>query len=104
MAFPFDATVCPYKTSYPTNKCYLYYSGSECSGEFRALTPPVQRGHRVKGKGASGKKLYEPLAQAATRAGVRLQPHTRVTHVIATATFVLGSSRERSSQTIGGNA
>lgn len=75
---PFEASVCPYKTSYPDNRYYLYYSGSECSGEFRALTPPVQRGHRAKGKGASGKKIYQPLARAARRAGVELRPHTRV--------------------------
>ncbi|MFF3569053.1 FAD-binding protein [Nocardia jiangxiensis] len=75
---PFEASVCPYKTSYPDNRYYLYYSGSECSGEFRAVTPPVQRGHRAKGKGASGKKIYQPLARAAMRAGVELRPHTRV--------------------------
>ncbi|MQY21418.1 FAD-binding protein [Nocardia macrotermitis] len=75
---PFEASVCPYKTSYPDNRYYLYYSGSECSGEFRAVTPPVQRGHRAKGKGASGKKIYQPLARAAMRAGVEFRPHTRV--------------------------
>lgn len=79
---PFDATVCPYKTSYPNNRYYLYYSGSECSGEFRALTPPMQRGHRVKGRGASGKKLSQPLAESAARAGVRIRPHTRVTRLV----------------------
>lgn len=79
---PFDASLCPYKTSYPNNKYYLYYSGSECSGEFRAVTPPVQRGHRVKGKGTSGKKLYQPLARSARAAGVSLRPHTRATKLI----------------------
>src|SRR5262245_61948040 len=88
---PFDATVCPYKTSYPNNRYYLYYSGSECSGEFRKLTPPRQRGHRVKGKGASGKKLYEPLAESAARAGVRFQPHTRVTGLIVEDGQVTGA-------------
>jgi 3-oxo-5alpha-steroid 4-dehydrogenase len=74
---PFEASTCPYKTSYPNNKYYLYYSGSENSGRFRAITPPVQRGHRAKGPGASGKKIYEPLAAAAARAGVRTQFQTR---------------------------
>lgn len=74
---PFEASVCPYKTSYPNNKYYLYYSGSENSGRFRAVTPPVQRGHRAKGLGASGKKIYQPLAVAAARLGVRTQFHTR---------------------------
>ncbi|MCV7425587.1 FAD-binding protein [Mycobacterium montefiorense] len=74
---PFEASVCPYKTSYPNNKYYLYYSGSENSGRFRGITPPVQRGHRAKGAGASGKKIYQPLAAAAARLGVRTQFHTR---------------------------
>jgi len=78
---PFEATVCPYKTSFPNNKYYLYYSGSECSGEFAAVTPPTQRGHRVKGKGASGKKMYIPLARSAEAAGVRLHTHTRATRL-----------------------
>lgn len=88
---PFDTSTCPYKTSYPSNRYYLYYSGSECSGEFRAVTPPVQRGHRVKGRGASGKKLYEPLAASAQRAGVRLQPHTRVTRLLMEGGRVTGA-------------
>jgi 3-oxo-5alpha-steroid 4-dehydrogenase len=88
---PFDSTVCPYKTSYPNNRYYLYYSGSECSGEPRALTPPVQRGHRVKGKGASGKKLYEPLAESVARAGARIQLHTRVTRLVAEDGRVTGA-------------
>src|SRR5689334_23591200 len=36
---PFEGSVCPYKTSYPNNKYYLYYSGSENSGRFREITP-----------------------------------------------------------------
>jgi 3-oxo-5alpha-steroid 4-dehydrogenase len=79
---PFEPTVCPYKTSYPNNKYYLYYSGSECSGEFLAVGPPVQRGHRVKGKGASGKKLYAALARSAAAAGIRLIPLTRAVRLV----------------------
>jgi 3-oxo-5alpha-steroid 4-dehydrogenase len=75
---PFEPSVCPYKTSYPNNRYYLYYSGSESSGEFRAVSTPAQRGHRAKGPGASGKKLYGPLAKSAKAAGVRIHPRTRV--------------------------
>jgi 3-oxo-5alpha-steroid 4-dehydrogenase len=82
---PFDASMCPYKVSYPNNKYYLYYSGSENSGGFRDVTRPVARGHRVKGKGTSGKKLYGPLAQSALQAGARLCAHTRVTDLITDA-------------------
>jgi len=73
---PFDSTLCPYKTSYPNNHYYLYHSGSENAGAFRSHTPPVQRGHRVKGKGTSGKKLYEPLAKSALALGVQFHPLT----------------------------
>ncbi|KIU15360.1 FAD-binding protein [Mycolicibacterium llatzerense] len=83
---PFEASVCPYKTSYPNNKYYLYYSGSENSGHFRALTPPVQRGHRAKGPGASGKKIYQPLAESASRAGVRTMFHTRAESLLTDST------------------
>ncbi|BBX96670.1 FAD-binding protein [Mycobacterium lacus] len=82
---PFDATLCPYKTSFPNNRYYLYHSGSENSGAFRRHTPPVPRGHRVKGKGTSGKKLYRPLAQSAQELGVRLHAHTRATRLIRDA-------------------
>jgi len=79
---PFDSTLCPYKTSYPNNRYYLYHSGSENAGAFRSHTPPVQRGHRVKGKGTSGKKLYEPLAKSALALGVRFHPSTIVTKLV----------------------
>ena len=79
---PFDSTVCPYKTSFPNNRYYLYHSGSENAGAFRCHTPPVQRGHRVKGKGTSGKELYAPLAKSALALGVRFRPHTTVTKLV----------------------
>ncbi|MCB9439886.1 MAG: FAD-binding protein [Mycolicibacterium sp.] len=88
---PFDASVCPYKTSYPNNRYYLYYSGSECAGAFRDLTPPVQRGHRAKGRGASGKQVYDPLAASVRRSGARIQLHTRVTGLIIEGGRVIGA-------------
>jgi 3-oxo-5alpha-steroid 4-dehydrogenase len=82
---PFEASVCPYKTSYPNNRYFLYYSGSENSGYFRAITPPAQRGHRAKGSGASGKKIYQPLAASAARLGVRTQFFTRAISLLTNA-------------------
>ncbi|QLL07659.1 FAD-binding protein [Mycobacterium vicinigordonae] len=79
---PFDSTLCPYKTSYPNNHYYLYHSGSENAGAFRSQTPPVQRGHRVKGNGTSGKKMHAPLAKTALALGVRFHPHTKVTGLL----------------------
>ena len=63
---PFEGSAAPYKTSYPTNDYYLYYSGNELSGPARAVAPPAQRGHRARGRGTSGKALFGPL-----RAGAR---------------------------------
>ncbi|OHV06448.1 FAD-binding protein [Mycobacterium talmoniae] len=79
---PFDASLCPYKTSFPNNRYYLYHSGSENAGAFSSRTPPVQRGHRVKGKGTSGKQLYAPLARSARALGVDFRPHTKVTALL----------------------
>lgn len=79
---PFDSSLCPYKTSFPNNRYYLYFSGNENAGAFRSHTPPVPRGHRIKGKGTSGKKLYAPLARSAQALGVRFRPHTTVTKLL----------------------
>jgi 3-oxo-5alpha-steroid 4-dehydrogenase len=75
---PFEASLCPYKTSYPSNKHYLYYSGSEAAGGFRDVAAPAPRGHRTKGKGTSGKVFFGRLAEAArSKARVRTQMFVR---------------------------
>lgn len=73
---PFEASLCPYKTSYPSNDHYLYYSGSETAGGFRDAAPPAPRGHRTKAPGTSGAVLFERLAAAARAAGVRVMTQT----------------------------
>ncbi|MFE3190806.1 FAD-binding protein [Nocardia sp. NPDC059240] len=79
---PFQPSLCPFKTSYPTDDYYLYYSGSENSGGFRELATPRQRGHRAHGRGVSGKKLFGPLAASAAQHGVRVQIGTRATRLV----------------------
>ncbi|WP_235686596.1 FAD-binding protein [Tomitella gaofuii] len=79
---PFEPSLCPFKTSYPTDDYYLYYSGSENSGGFRDAAAPRQRGHRAHGRGVSGKKLFGPLAASAASRGVRLRTGTRVTRLV----------------------
>ena len=71
---PFDGSLCPDKTSYPTNRHYLYYSGSEVSA--RNVAPPAPRGHRTYGRGTSGGVLYARLAAAAQRAGIEVVRQT----------------------------
>jgi 3-oxo-5alpha-steroid 4-dehydrogenase len=63
---PFEGSLCPYKTSYPTNRHYLYYSGSEISSSERAK--PAPRGHRTRGRGTSGAVLFARLAATARAA------------------------------------
>lgn len=87
---PFEASLCPYKTSYPSNKHYLYYSGSEAAGEFRAVATPAPRGHRAKGRGTSGKIVFGPLAASARAAGTRVVPQTRAVALIVSDGRVVG--------------
>lgn len=71
---PFDARLCPYKTSYPTNRHYLYVSGSE--------NPPIPRGHRTHARGTSGGILYTRLAEATRRAGAEIHSQTRALRLL----------------------
>ena len=77
---PFEGSLCPDKTSYPTNRHYLYYSGSELSA--RDLAPPAPRGHRVRGRGTSGGLLFARLARAVGRTGARVLPQTTAYRLI----------------------
>jgi 3-oxo-5alpha-steroid 4-dehydrogenase len=92
---PFEGSLCPYKTSYPNDDYYLYYSGSETAGGFREVAKPAARGHRVKGPGTSGKLLFARLSDAARRRGVRVLPGTRATGLITDSAGLVGGVRVR---------
>ncbi|MGN6681735.1 MAG: FAD-binding protein [Streptosporangiaceae bacterium] len=79
----FDGSLCPDKTSYPTNRYYLYYSGSERS--FGHVATPAPRGHRAVGRGTSGRVLFTSLARAVRSAGVTVVPQTRASRLVRTA-------------------
>lgn len=64
---PFEASLCPFKTSYPTDDYYLYFSGNELVLRYEAQAKPAPRGHRAKGPGISGLTLYHALEKAALR-------------------------------------
>jgi 3-oxo-5alpha-steroid 4-dehydrogenase len=83
LGVPFDASLCPDKTSYPTNRHYLYYSGSELSAADAA--PPAPRGHRAHARGTSGHLLFAKLAQAAERSGARVVPQTTARRLVTDA-------------------
>jgi 3-oxo-5alpha-steroid 4-dehydrogenase len=77
---PFDSSLAPYKTSYPTDKYYLYYSGSELSSNH--IAPPAQRGHRTHAKGQAGRTFYARLAEAVRGRGVRVLARTTVVNLV----------------------
>ena len=79
---PFDASLCPYKTSYPTDDYYLYYSGNEGFSPYKDAAKPAPRGHRAKGTGLPGESFYEPLRESAHRAGIEVEYETRVTRLL----------------------
>src|SRR6266700_4072881 len=80
---PFEGSLCPDKTSYPTNRHYLYYSGSEVSA--RDAAPPAPRGHRTRGRGTSGGLLFARLAEAVRGSGARVLGQTTARRLIADA-------------------
>ncbi|MEJ3750156.1 FAD-binding protein [Actinomycetes bacterium KLBMP 9797] len=85
---PFEGSLCPHKTSYPDNRFYLYYSGSELS--YADSAPPAPRGHRARGPGTSGRLLYARLAAAAHARGVRVRAQTTARRLIVENGRVVG--------------
>jgi len=82
---PFEGSLCPDKTSYPTNRHYLYYSGSELSAASAPEAdtgPPAPRGHRTRGRGTSGGLLYARLAGAVRGAGARVLTQTATRQLV----------------------
>lgn len=79
---PFLPTLCPVKTSYPTNEYHLYYSGNETFPPYSEYAKPAQRGHRPDGGAFPGFNIIEPLRETATREGVRIQLQSRVSRLI----------------------
>ncbi|HVW42826.1 MAG TPA: FAD-binding protein [Amycolatopsis sp.] len=79
----YRGTLCPYKTSYPTDKHYLYYSGNEKAWPYTEEAEPAARGHRMVAKGmSSGHAFMQALMETAQRKGVEFRPQTRVHSLI----------------------
>ena len=79
---PFEASLCPHKTSYPTDDYYLYFSGNESFSPYKEQATPAPRGHRAKGTGLPGTNFYEPLQKSTHAAGVEVEYEARVTRLI----------------------
>ncbi|UCG83532.1 MAG: FAD-binding protein [Dehalococcoidia bacterium] len=69
----FGSSMCPTKTSYPPDQCYLYYSGNETVPSYSRHATPAPRGHRAWGKGLTGNALFQPLKESARKKGVRIR-------------------------------
>lgn len=78
----FDSSFSPAKTSYPGKGIYLYFSGNETHPRCAAVSRPAPRGHRVVGRGMTGKLFYSHLARAALARGVTFWPHSPVISLI----------------------
>lgn len=78
----FEASYCPFKTSYPPNHLFFYYSGNESFPPYSEAANPVPRGHRGHKKGVSGQAIFEPLRKAALRVGARIQTQSKVVSLL----------------------
>ena len=80
---PFEGSLCPFKTSYPTDAYYLYYSGSENNAHYKAKAKPAPRGHRARGKGISGLALFHSLEKAVRKSDkIQVRCQTQVLKLI----------------------
>ena len=79
---PFAGNVPPEKTSYPSKKYFLYYSGNEGVGSYAKQAKPAPRGHRTAGVGMSGYNFYGALQKTALDKGVKLQTQSEVVGLV----------------------
>ena len=86
---PFEASLCPVKTSYPTDDYYLYYSGNESFARYKDHARPAARGHRAQGQVAAGCELHEPLRASLDRTGATVHYHSRAERLV---TYLSGTS------------
>jgi len=78
----FGATMPDFKTSYPPEGKFLYYSGNEVVPAFSTGYPPAPRGHRAVAKGQSGATLYAALQKATLSAGAKVTTQSAVRRLV----------------------
>ncbi|MFO8011275.1 MAG: FAD-binding protein [Dehalococcoidia bacterium] len=79
----FDSSVCPFKTCYPPDPYYLYYSGNEPFPPYNRQATPAPRGHRPLGKGLPGNALFSRLKESAIEKGVKVRYRSKAKRLIA---------------------
>ena len=87
---PFRASLCPVKTSYPTDDYFLYYSGNEGFPPYRDTAKPAARGHRAVGTSLPGRNFFEPLRAAVLASGVSCVTQCRVRELVEDNGRVVG--------------
>lgn len=80
----FGASMPSYKTSYPPDGCYLYYSGNELVPAYGTSFQgkPAPRGHRTIAKGQSGATLYGALQKSTLQHGARTLTQASVRRLV----------------------
>ncbi|WP_316762303.1 FAD-binding protein [Pedobacter aquatilis] len=87
----FKSTLCPYKTSYPTDRHYLYYSGNEKAYPYKNHAEPAPRGHRTLAPGmSSGAVFFSHLQKSALAKGITFMPISRAESLIIENDEVVG--------------
>ena len=81
----FNSNVCPYKTSYPPDEYYLYYSGNEPFTPYNQTAVPAPRGHRPVGKGLPGPTLFNHIKKSAIKKGGKLSYRSKANRLITDA-------------------
>ncbi len=86
----FNSKLWKEKTSYPPLDCFLYHPDSSLAAPYAKHARPAARGHR--GHTTNGKKawglggaIYDPLRDAALRAGLRFHRHAEATRLAVDA-------------------
>jgi 3-oxo-5alpha-steroid 4-dehydrogenase len=79
---PFEASLCPFKTSYPPDRYYLYFSGNEQVARYKAQAKPAPRGHRAKGPGISGLTLFHAPHETTLQRGIAVRSQTQVQRLV----------------------
>ena len=81
LGIPFDDRYYPKRSTLPPTGC-LYFSGME---QFRDAAKVAPRGHKIAGKGLTGKYYWQALRKAALDSGIKLMTHSPVRRLVQDA-------------------